>query len=430
MNETGSGSRGQTVRRVARKVQTIWSVIGVCLLSLVVVELTLRLLFLIKDSLANKPAVVEDEAASVWLNKPTSWTLDDYEQGSLAGFYQHGHNSMMAQNLEWHSYVYYRHQPLQSRFVNVNAQGIRQTWHAEPPKARSKRIFVFGGSTVWGTGARDDFTIPSHLARLLTDRGYNVDVTNFGESGYVTSQDLILLMLQLRAGNRPDLVIFYDGINDVFSAGQSGRAGLPQNESNRQREFNKGRGPNKPRDERARAAPNPREEWEHPLAMQRLAAGVRRRLRGPQAVSPEFAKLANPDQLAKEVVQSYAENLRLVRALAESYQFATLFYWQPVSFTKKTLTAYEQSNCQSLEYAKSFFLKVYDCVGENATLRQIERFRNISSLFDTDSRGYYVDFAHLTEEGDERVAREIVKDVIDALEKQSLAKVGRGPGTK
>ena len=46
------------------------------------------------------------------------------------------------------------------------------------------------------------------------------------------------LFLQLREGNIPDLVVFYDGVNDVFSAYQQGKAGIPQNENNREKEFN------------------------------------------------------------------------------------------------------------------------------------------------------------------------------------------------
>ena len=59
-----------------------------------------------------------------------------------------------------------------------------------------------------------------------------------GESGYVNTQSLLALELELRGGNVPDEVIFYDGVNDVFSTFQNNEAGLPQNEQNRATEFN------------------------------------------------------------------------------------------------------------------------------------------------------------------------------------------------
>jgi hypothetical protein len=87
-----------------------------------------------------------------------------------------------------------------------------------------------------GYGASDDYTIPSALVRDLTQRGISdVQVTNFGQPGYVRTQELILLFAQLRRRNIPELVIFYDGCNDAFSAFQSGQAGVTENEGNRAR---------------------------------------------------------------------------------------------------------------------------------------------------------------------------------------------------
>ena len=46
-----------------------------------------------------------------------------------------------------------------------------------------------------------------------------------------------MLELELQRGNVPDVVIFYDGVNDVFSTFQNGASGLPQNEASRVEEF-------------------------------------------------------------------------------------------------------------------------------------------------------------------------------------------------
>lgn len=91
---------------------------------------------------------------------------------------------------------------------------------------------------MWGSGARDSFTIPSLLSQILSEHGISIHVVNYGESGFVSTQEVIALMLQLKKGNIPDVVMFYDGVNDTFSAFQHGIAGIPQNEFNRFREFN------------------------------------------------------------------------------------------------------------------------------------------------------------------------------------------------
>jgi lysophospholipase L1-like esterase len=100
------------------------------------------------------------------------------------------------------------------------------------------KIFMFGGSALWGTGARDAFTIPSIFATQLQNKGLATEVTNFGESGYVSTQEVSAMLLQLQKGQIPDLVIFYDGVKDMYSAYQQHVAGLPENEFNRVKEFN------------------------------------------------------------------------------------------------------------------------------------------------------------------------------------------------
>ena len=77
---------------------------------------------------------------------------------------------------------------------------------------------MLGGSSLWGFGARDDQTIPSLLARKLLERGISVEVKSLSELGYVSTQEVIGLFRELQEGYRPDVVIFYDGVNDTTSA--------------------------------------------------------------------------------------------------------------------------------------------------------------------------------------------------------------------
>ena len=56
-----------------------------------------------------------------------------------------------------------------------------------------------------------------------------VCVMNFAESAYVSTQDIIMLLLQLQSGNIPDLVLFYTIAGDIRAAYQSGRPGVHAN---------------------------------------------------------------------------------------------------------------------------------------------------------------------------------------------------------
>ena len=116
----------------------------------------------------------------------------------------------LASRSEFDPLLGFRERPRSGRYVNVDAQGMRKTWNPDlPPGARAPLVLVFGGSTVWGWGARDDFTIPSHLSRDLRDRGTSARVRNCGQRGYVLSQEVLQLALLLRSGVRPDAVAFY-----------------------------------------------------------------------------------------------------------------------------------------------------------------------------------------------------------------------------
>ena len=217
------------MRRVIAGIRTGWCVLGVCLLMIVGVEGGLRLFFFVKDTWIDGPAVLPiDPRASTEIYADQPWAVD---------YFRENRQVRMAR---WHSYVYWRHAPFEGAYINIDEQGIRRTW-TDPQlreDADAPLIYVFGGSTVWGEGARDDHTVPSCLAKLLAERGERARVVNFGQSGYVSTQEVIALMRSLQRGETPDLVIFYDGFNDVTSSYFSRQAGLPQNEPNRVAEFN------------------------------------------------------------------------------------------------------------------------------------------------------------------------------------------------
>ena len=76
------------------------------------------------------------------------------------------------------------------------------------------RIYMFGGSTVAGTGVSNvNKTLPAILEKKLRERfSSKIDVFNFGVGGYATSQEIVYLTELIR--HRPDMVITYNGWND------------------------------------------------------------------------------------------------------------------------------------------------------------------------------------------------------------------------
>lgn len=109
-----------------------------------------------------------------------------------------------------------------SPYLNVDENGLRQT--AEPsPEHAEKPLFVvwaFGGSTMFGWGVADEYTLPSQLQRALQERmpAYQVKVINFGVPYYNSQHELILFLSALRTSDPPDMAIFLDGLNEVGRA--------------------------------------------------------------------------------------------------------------------------------------------------------------------------------------------------------------------
>ena len=154
--------------------------------------------------------------------------IDDGEAPSPQEFWEEQGQT----RVRWLPYSYWVVARYESELINVDAIGLRRTLSFVDDLS-APRVYSFGGSTAWGEGARDAYTIPSQVARLLADQGALAVITNYAQTGYVSAQDLILFQRQLALGNQPDLALFYQGFNDIYSAYLQGKAGLPLRESQR-----------------------------------------------------------------------------------------------------------------------------------------------------------------------------------------------------
>lgn len=374
--------------RVAQAIRNVWVSLGVALLALILVESTIQGAFALRDRARQGDDVVSEERLAA-ANPGGNWVREYLRE--LTDVLQE----------DWHSYVYWRSKPHQGQYINIDEKGIRRTWNSSvPPSPHQLKIFMFGGSTMWGYGARDDFTIPSLVSKKLSTQVANgVWVTNFGETGYVSTQEIIALMLELRRGNVPDIVVFYDGVNDSWAAFQSGEAGLPQNEINRKAEFN------------LRNQLNWRRGFVEKLAFYRLSRGIV----GPLGASPSEASgrrsfLLPP--LANAVVDTYLGNVRVVNALAQEFGFQAVFFWQPTIYTKQNISEGEQrwyvrSRERGVRDAP-LFAEEYKAFNESFQQKvKSGKFANVhdlSGLFADDARTIFVDRFHVSEVGNDKIA--------------------------
>ena len=108
----------------------------------------------------------------------------------------------------YQDFIGWRRAPFAGMTITIDADGYRRHGNQRPFDASG--IWVFGGSTVWGPGVGDDGTIPARLQALSSRSTFN-----FGEAAYTAHQSYNLLMKIYLLGGRPGHVVFYDGVNEV-----------------------------------------------------------------------------------------------------------------------------------------------------------------------------------------------------------------------
>ncbi len=105
--------------------------------------------------------------------------------------------------------------PEDYRSTYVNQLGWTRAGYKPTGASDRPRVWMFGGSTTWGEGQRDGYTIASYLARIAEDEGLSITVENYGLRGWTHFQEMLLFEQQLALRRPPDLAIFYDGANEL-----------------------------------------------------------------------------------------------------------------------------------------------------------------------------------------------------------------------
>lgn len=291
--------------------------------------------------------------------------------------------------VRWLPYTYWTVKPFEGEFINVDRQGIRHTpLYADESAAR---VYFFGGSTLWGEGARDAYTIPGQTAKLLAEAGHPAVALNYGQTGYVSTQDLILFQAQLALVRAPTIAVFYQGFNDVYSAYTQRWSGIPYQENQRVSDAEAGR-------LLRRGQP-----------ILRLSDGG---IRGY-----DWSLVGKADAGADAIADRWFANRRLAQALADEYGVRVLFVWQPALFAKQKLVGAEAGILAELEpNFVALYREVDRIVRQRAASEGDEDVMVLSDLFGDSERELFYDRVHITEIGNSLVAQAIQDRIVDWLE--------------
>jgi len=286
--------------------------------------------------------------------------------------------------------------PFSSDYFNVDSLGRRVTDNGPAATGRSRRVLMLGGSATFGWTARDQYTIPSLVARELRDGGLaGVEVVNLAQVTFGATQGVATLLLELREGTIPDAVVFMDGNNEVAPMYQSGRVGGILNED----QYNS----------RLMSRPSLGEQIANRFQfIQRLKLEFQPDIQDP-------GPFTDPE-LCVSMAGHYARLVEIVETLGDHFGFATLFYWQPLrATTDKPLTPWEESIESPPEW-RAMVRRCSTAVDSVLARRGTSAYTPLHHFFDGDTGSVFLDdYGHVTEEANGTIARRIVRDLLPLL---------------
>ena len=244
----------------------------------------------------------------------------------------------------------------------------------------NKDIWMFGGSTTWGTGSDDKNTIPSLIEKLT-----NISTLNLGETGYGTTQGLNLLNKEI-VKHKPKIIIFYDGVNDVgkcmkdlkyFSTGQ-------ENVINSKLI-------SRPYFENLLIAPL------------KILEKVKNSFKNNQNTTHIYDCDTNISK-AENIAKIFVNNWMSIKLIAEENNIKFIPVLQPTIFTSTSNKDYLSSETKS--FRKEQYEILYELIKKELNKRNFEYLNLEHSL--NKEENYFIDFSHLSPDGNMKIAREIV----------------------
>lgn len=310
---------------------------------------------------------------------------------------------------EAYPYLIYRVKPNQSfGTITVNALGFRGREIAKIKPDATVRVIMLGGSALWGTGASsDNSTITYELEKLLNNsaEGKKYEVINAGDGGYVTMQELITLCDRAIDLN-PDIVITFDGFNDIYSGFTNGIAGYPQNFSH----FKQKLEANNIFYHLLTAVTQP---LTHSMFIRKLNNKFRIFSMRNAKVNSDGIPFVYAEPF--EVARVFGRNLSYIHAITKERNIISLFTIQPMlGVGVKKLTPEEQGSLKALnENIKGYIVYLRRTAGflvkELKLLEQSSKAHvlDLTGVFDSNDGTVYLDYCHISDVGNKAVAEKI-----------------------
>jgi lysophospholipase L1-like esterase len=309
-------------------------------------------------------------------------------------------NELNETRFHYEPYNVWLNMPASGVTTNIDSFGRRKTCQSRlaENERSEKKIFIFGGSTMFGTGTDDCNTIPSLLALELAMQApkSKFHITNYGTSGYQSTQQIIQLIRLLQSGLKPDIVLFYDGINDVYASGYSPAIpGAHQNLHAIARRF----------EDSAIFG------FLHRSNTFELIEYVNERINRNNIIADDGVIDKNK---INEIIQVYKTNVLILDKLSKAFNFRYIAFWQPVLLDGTKPPTYFESE---IIKNSGVLNKIYQ---DSYLKLKDEKWKHLShvdlsNIFQYVEKDIYIDAFHIGNQGNQLVAQAMAPLVLRYL---------------
>jgi lysophospholipase L1-like esterase len=327
-----------------------------------------------------------------------------------------------------------------STYTNI-VDGVRASYQSTAP-GKKQSVWFFGASALFGDGQRDDHTIPSEFARLAEADGIPVEVRNYGRPGIAMWQELELFQQTVAAGQKPDLVVFYDGFNDLAWQMNLDLSAEPTNVYDRSRGQETNAGANGV-DATTRSAGDTSSSpgsttvsdvvgayWDQ-SASHHVYDALHDLFAGSDQPKVQFAAgvdqtlpAQTPEQIseaARNAISIQSRAATLAHAVATSAGADVSFFWQPTVFTKKLLA--DEKRYLTLDTYEP--ARWVPAIKQTRELLKKTPFVDLGGALDSATTPVLWDFVHTNEEGARLAASAIYADLRPQLRRRAEAATRR-----
>jgi hypothetical protein len=315
---------------------------------------------------------------------------------------------------QYYPYIGYRRTPYDGEYAYINEEGLRPVPQSECNQ-NSFTVYTMGNSAMWGQYEPNHLTLAALIQEeLASSISQPVCLINYAQGAWNSTQSVIQLLNLIQMGERPDLVIFFNGAVDIIASAQYRKTNTPLLSPSMARAFGE--------IDKDLLSEEHGYLWFKQTEIGSIFLDIFQQT-GKQSMPGIPVNLASYlDNYRYKLNQDsmlypedvYIENYGIVSAFADTYDFKFAVFTQPVSFYGgKLLTAKEKTNIKDGWLSDPRYAELFEQTYPKLSTasEQYEHMYFLGHIFDGETQEIYGDPVHPLPDAN-RVIAQFIGDIL------------------